>query len=244
MDTGKNGRNLKNGFIEIIQEKILSGELKPGDKLPPERELAQQLGISRGSVNQGILDLERMGFLRVVPRKGTFVTEYLSKGTPETLAAIMSYDSTLIDAALFRDFMDMRILIERECVRLACLRINTNSRHQIDERITRVFSATREELADALYEFHRCITRISGNAAYVMIFQSFEKMLRNLLEAHYSNEAELKKCLPMYDRLASAISQGDASSADAFILKILGLASDYTNMMLNAQQEENAHVGR
>lgn len=69
MQTGE-GKNLKASFINAMQAKILSGELKPGDRLPPERELAQQMGISRGSVNQGILDMERMGFLRIVPRKG------------------------------------------------------------------------------------------------------------------------------------------------------------------------------
>ena len=46
-------KSLKAGFVEIMEAKIFSGELKPGDRLPPERELALQLGISRGSVNQG-----------------------------------------------------------------------------------------------------------------------------------------------------------------------------------------------
>ena len=55
-------KSLKAGFVEIMEAKIFSGELKPGDRLPPERELAAQLGISRGSVNQGILDMARMGF--------------------------------------------------------------------------------------------------------------------------------------------------------------------------------------
>ena len=60
MQTGE-GKNLKANFINAMQAKILSGELKPGDRLPPERELAQQMGISRGSVNQGILDMGAHG---------------------------------------------------------------------------------------------------------------------------------------------------------------------------------------
>ena len=69
MQTGER-KNRKLSFIEIMKKQILSGERKPGDRLPPERELAAQLGFSRGSVNQGMLDLARMGFLRIVPRKG------------------------------------------------------------------------------------------------------------------------------------------------------------------------------
>lgn len=55
-------KNRRTSFMEIMKNRILSGELKPGDRLPPERELAEQLGFSRGSVNQGMLDLARMGF--------------------------------------------------------------------------------------------------------------------------------------------------------------------------------------
>lgn len=120
-------KSLKAGFVEIMEAKIFSGELKPGDRLPPERELALQLGISRGSVNQGILDMARMGFLRIVPRRGTFVADYVRNATPETLAAIMSYDSALVDSALFKDLMELRILVERECTRLACANLTPES---------------------------------------------------------------------------------------------------------------------
>ena len=131
--TAEKGRKLKKSFVDEMQSRILSGQLKPGDRLPPERELAEELGISRGSVNQGILDLERMGFLRVVPRKGTFVADYIKNATPLTIAAIMNYDSTMYDAELFRGFMDFRILVERECVRLACLHMDDASRQMLDD---------------------------------------------------------------------------------------------------------------
>ena len=51
-------KNRRTSFMEIMKNRILSGELKPGDRLLPERELAEQLGFSRGSVNQGMLDLD------------------------------------------------------------------------------------------------------------------------------------------------------------------------------------------
>lgn len=147
MQTGE-GKNLKANFINAMQAKILSGELKPGDRLPPERELAQQMGISRGSVNQGILDMERMGFLRIVPRKGTFVAEYVRRATPETLSAIMSYDSALIDSTLFRDLMDLRILVERECTRLACARLTPESLRLLQAHADAIYAAGRPGAAN------------------------------------------------------------------------------------------------
>lgn len=226
------GRKLKKSFVDEMQSRILSGQLKPGDRLPPERELAEQMGISRGSVNQGILDLERMGFLRVVPRKGTFVADYIKNATPLTIAAIMNYDSTLYDAELFRGFMDFRILVERECVRLACMRMDADSRRMLDELTERIYASEGEELTEALYRFHYSITQLSGNGAYAIVFQSFELLLRNMIEAHYSNRTELDKCLPLYGRLADALRRGSAREADGYLLQLLGMASDYLDRML------------
>ena len=176
-------KSLKAGFVEIMEAKIFSGELKPGDRLPPERELALQLGISRGSVNQGILDMARMGFLRSVPRRGTFVADYVRNATPETLAAIMSYDSALVDSALFKDLMELRILVERECTRLACANLTPESLETLQKRLAAVLAASDEDAAEEVYLFHKCITEISGNAAYAIVFQSFEKLIRNLIKS-------------------------------------------------------------
>ncbi|MGI5977677.1 MAG: FadR/GntR family transcriptional regulator [Candidatus Limivicinus sp.] len=233
MPVPENEKTLKNAFIEIIEGRILSGELRPGEKLKPERELAKELNISRGSVNQGILCLERLGFLKVSPRKGTFVADYLKEGSVNTLAAIMAYDSKLLDAGLFRDLMDYRILIERECVRLACKRINLKSRALIDEKMNSIYSADEKALPAAIYDYHHCLTEISGNAVYTIAFQSFEKMLRNLIEIHYSDRAEVKRDLPLYDALSDAIGCGDDREAVRIFDDIFKNASEYVAKALN-----------
>jgi len=235
--TTEKGRNLKKSFVDEMQSQILSGMLKPGERLLPERELAEQMGISRGSVNQGILDLERMGFLRVVPRKGTYVADYIKHATPLTIAAIMNYDSTLYDAELFRGFMEFRILVERECVRLACLRMNEASQQLLDELTERIYAAQGNELTDALYQFHYSITVLSSNPAYTIVFRSFELLLRNMMEAHYSDRAELEKCLPLYGHLADSLRRGDARESDRYLVRILGMASDYLDQMLRKKEE-------
>lgn len=229
-------KSLKAGFVEIMEAKIFSGELKPGDRLPPERELAAQLGISRGSVNQGILDMARIGFLRIVPRRGTFVADYVRNATPETLAAIMSYDSALVDSALFKDLMELRILIERECTRLACANLTPESLEMLQKRLEAVFAASAEDTADEVYLFHKCITEISGNAAYAIVFQSFEKMIRNLIKEHYKDPAEMSGTLPKLGQLTEAIARRDALEADRCMMAILGPASDYLNEYLKDKE--------
>ena len=236
----EDSRSLKAGFVEIMEARIFSGELKPGDRLPPERELAAQMGISRGSVNQGILDMARMGFLRIVPRRGTFVAEYVRNATPETLTAIMSYDSTLIDSALFKDLMELRILVERECTRLACAKLTPESLEELQKRLEAVLASSDEDAAEEVYLFHKCITEISGNAAYAMVFQSFEKMIRNLIKEHYKDPAELRGSLPKLGQLTEAIARRDALEADRCMLTILSQASDYLNEYLKGKEKGRA----
>ena len=72
--------SLRELFVQQLEHMILSGNLKIGEKLPPERELAQAMQVSRAVVNSGIADLERKGFLIIRPRVGTFVADYRKNG--------------------------------------------------------------------------------------------------------------------------------------------------------------------
>lgn len=231
-------KSLKGSFIEKLKAKILSGELKPGDKLPPEREIAKEIGISRGSVNQGILDLERMGFLRIVPRQGTFVAEYGNNATPETLAAIMTYDSAVINSRLFRDFMDFRILVERECSRLACIYLTPKKTDDLKEVTNILYSVREEDFTEAVFQYHKCIVEISDNKAYLMIFQSFEKMIRNLIAEHFKDSNEVEKSLPIFQELTNAIIRRDAYEADLLMHNLLGTASSYLNVCLKKNERK------
>ena len=79
-------------FVQQIENMILSGELEVGAQLPPARELSIQMGVSRPVISAGLIELEKLGFVEIIPRKGAFVCDYRRKGTVETLVAIMRYN--------------------------------------------------------------------------------------------------------------------------------------------------------
>lgn len=229
-------KNKKDSFADQLKTLILSGRIKVGDKLPPERELAENYGISRCSVNQGLLDLERAGFIRIEPRKGAYVAEYFENATPETLAAIMNYDADLVDRRLFTDLMEMRILVECECARLTCANRRGEVLDALHTSAERLFSADDESLVDAIYGFHRCVVRSTGNLAYALIFQSFETLLRRLISVRYSNRAELKRMLPKYVELVSALILGEAERASALMYDILKSGEGYLSEYLSTRE--------
>lgn len=90
---------------------ILSGKLKTGEKLPPERQLAEEMQVSRAVVNGGIADLQRMGFLIVKPRSGTYVADYRRTGTIETLLSIMKYNGGSLRNEEIRSIFEVRIAL-------------------------------------------------------------------------------------------------------------------------------------
>lgn len=117
--TSLKAESLKSLFVKQIEAKIISGELEPGDRLPPERELASQMGISRSIINSGILELASKGFVEIMPRKGTIVVDYKNEGTAQILTSIMNYNQEKFDIRLFNGMMDTRLLIEAESARCA-----------------------------------------------------------------------------------------------------------------------------
>ena len=87
-------------FVREIKRMILMGELKIGDRLPPERELAQKMGLKLTVVNSGIAQLQQMGFLKAAPRQAVYVEDYLTNGNIRTMMEMIDFTDHVIDEDL------------------------------------------------------------------------------------------------------------------------------------------------
>ena len=218
--------SLKEVCVQAILTKILSGDLQPGDKLPAERDLAEAMGVSRSSVNHGIVELEAMGFLTVEPRRGTVVNDYRRHPTPQSLAAVMRYSSVEMDRALFCDLMDTRLLIESECARLACRNIYESTLEKMRQMVDEL-AAEPADPTELLYQFHYRLVQASGNTIYSMIYRGFETVLRNLIRQHYSMRAEdIRESARLHRQLLDAIAAKDEAAAEQTARRILTQGSD------------------
>ena len=106
-------------FIKKMQEMILSGELPAHSRIPPERDLAKQMGISRSVVNTGIAILEYQGFLQVINRQGTFVADYKKTASIETLNAIMRLKGDVLTDHDIRSILEIGWALEKLTMRNA-----------------------------------------------------------------------------------------------------------------------------
>ena len=103
-------------FVQQIENMILSGELAIGEQLPPARELAGKMGVSRTVVTAGLVELEKLGFVEVKPRQGVYVCDYRRRGTMETLVAIMRYHGGALRKNEVRSLLETRDAMESMCI--------------------------------------------------------------------------------------------------------------------------------
>ncbi len=172
---------IKELFIEKIEGMILSGELKPGDKLPSERELSEQMKISKSIVHLGLEALERMGFVEIFSRSGTFVADFAENGNLETLNAIIRYNGGKLDKHMIVSIVELRSAIEGTALvklgsnhseeDMASLRIILD-----DIRILGEKNASISAQAQALAEFHYSICKLSQNLLFPLIMNAFRQV--------------------------------------------------------------------
>lgn len=88
------------------------GELKPGDKLPPAKELCELMGVSLTVVNAGMSELANNGFVETIPRRGTYIADYKKKGNAGTLSAIMRYNGGKLSSKEIRALCETRMALD------------------------------------------------------------------------------------------------------------------------------------
>lgn len=173
--------SLKDLFITELQNMILSGRLEIGEKLPPERELAESMHVSRAVINSGIAELEKKGFLIVRPRIGTFVADYHKNGSLDTLIAIMNYNGGILRNKEVKSILEARIMFMTVASEYAINNATdeelSNLSHYIDALST---TEDPEETASLMFDFSHGIACIGGNTLLPLFFVSFKDLVIRL----------------------------------------------------------------
>ena len=172
---------LRGSFVRKIQQKILSGELPIGSRLPTERELAEEMGVSRQVINSGITDLERYGFIKVVPRHGTYVADFRREGGISTLSAIMDFRGDSIREEEIRSILEVRWGLERMTLRNAMENASDEDIRSLSGPLEDIRKAeTPEEAAEAAFRFHQTMATIGSNTVLPLIYVSFRNVVVTL----------------------------------------------------------------
>lgn len=210
--------SLKELFVTELERKILSGDLKVGEKLPSERDLAASMQVSRAVVNAGIAEMEQKGFLLIRPRIGTFVADYRKDGTLDTLVSIMRYNEGSLAKNEIKSILELRVVL---VTLSASLCIQDVADNVIKDALLPILddvrqSSSNEELVDSTYRLYHELAFISGNALLPLIFVSFRDLVCRLW-LRYVNNYGRSSLVRSNEKLVSYLLERDLKGLEQYI---------------------------
>lgn len=199
-----------------IKEMILDGELVPGDRLPPEKELSERLGLSRSSMREAIKALEVIRVLDVRQGDGTYVTSL----EPRLLLEAMSFVVDLHDDASVLELFAVRRLLEPAATALAAARITPEIVETLRRQIHSVDENTSVEgLVAHDLEFHGAIVRLAGNSYLTTLLESLSgHTVRARVWRGLTEENSVTRTLAEHKAIVEALAIGDAPLAEALTI--------------------------
>ena len=199
-------------IISQLKHLITSGQLKPGDRLPAERLLAEKFGVGRSYVREAILKLEFYGLLKISPQSGTYVSGLSIKVLDNMLTDIIKFNKDDFNALI-----EARYYLELDAVRLAAER-------RTDEDITALQTALEEYEAkintgqDAVQEdmlFHIRIAQSTKNSVIgSMIFILIPDLIKNIIESKICGNDRGRKAIAEHQQIFQAILKNDIDAAE------------------------------
>lgn len=209
-------------IVEFLTAEIQAGRLRPGDRLKPERELAAQFGVGRGTLREALKALEALDVLELRHGLGIYVTE----PKPETLSRIFG---TLLSMQPGRgdDIMDARIALECQAVRLACRNARAGDVRRMDEALTALAEASARQdgarCAQHDHDFHSAIMESTGNSTFVFLYSAITGLLKRSHHerwlTHFSTEDAAETLDRVHRAILAAIKAGDEEQAAAAMME-------------------------
>lgn len=167
-------------IIDQIEGEIFNGYYEVGAPLPSERQMAEDLQVSRSSVHQAIKELVSLGLIIQKPRSANYVADYTKKGDLTTLNAIIHYHDKNYTPKLLKDIFATRQLIEQEILQNILLNSNHNFT-EIDESLTALLAQkTPEKQAQALAQFYHSLAQEADSMVLMMLLNNFQPLYLTL----------------------------------------------------------------
>ncbi|MBS76812.1 MULTISPECIES: FadR/GntR family transcriptional regulator [unclassified Variovorax] len=167
---------------EQIRREVALGTLKPGDRLPPEREFAEQLGVSRTAVREAMRSLENAGIVQC--QQGMGGGAFIRKRDSSTVTQAVG-DMVMLGQIPSHSVTEMRIILTEQAIRLACERATEEDFQAIEQDIDRAEELTlRGDFSRRnayITEFYRILAQATHNQVMVMLVESLSELTRALL---------------------------------------------------------------
>jgi GntR family transcriptional regulator, transcriptional repressor for pyruvate dehydrogenase complex len=203
--------------VATLQDMIRNGKMKVGAPMPPERELASELNVSRASLRQALSILATMGLISIRPGRGTFVREPHHGHAVGPSMASWHFTTRYSPAEVYQ----FRYIAESHATQLAAMRHTPAKLQEIQENLEGFRRATREaDIANYMridFEFHDLIIALSGNRILSDMHRSFAKVILASQHLPLTRRVTLWDAVVEHERIVEALTMNDPEGAGYYM---------------------------
>jgi len=198
-------------IVQQVEESIRKGAMKPGDQLPPERELAQQFGVSRTAVREAVKALREKGHVEAYPGRGTFITDGTSHAIKQSLDRLIRIGQPEGSGFL----AEVREILEPEIASLAAVRADAQDIAAMREPIAVMDEARKDSDAfiEADLDFHLALAEAAANPLILSLIDSIVGLLREQRMRIFLVEGGPERGQYHHKRILEAIEHHDPVGA-------------------------------
>jgi len=200
-------------IVQQVEESIVKGQLKPGDQLPAERELAQHFGVSRTAVREAVKTLREKGLVEAYSGRGTFVTSGSSQSIRQSLDLIsrISQQEGSVHLA------ELRAILEPEIAALAASRIEEQLLTTMRDAVSAMDLGLDDPDAyiEADLDFHLALAEAVENPLILSLLDSIVGLLRDQRSRIFNVDGGPERGQFHHKRILAAIERRDADAARA-----------------------------
>jgi GntR family transcriptional repressor for pyruvate dehydrogenase complex len=214
-------QNLKTQVYEIILNLIIEGKLKVGDILPPERELAEELGVSRTVIREAIKSLETRGVLKVTHGKGIEVSPITSH---DISYAFMLYLRRQKQKMPLKELLDLRCVLEPEITKIAVQEAKEEDIHRLEKIIQDMSNSKNniEEFDQCDLDFHLQITYMAKNIFFETIMEALIIPIRkNIMQISQTGKIDYERAYREHYDIFQSIKERNPEKAKQAMEKSL-----------------------
>ncbi len=195
-------------IMDLTTKYLLSGELKPGDKLPTEIQLAEKLGVGRNSVREAIKMLSSIGIIESRKGAGTFIVSTMNSSilNPLILSLVFAQGTS-------KELIELRLLLETGSAELALPNITETDIERLEEINNRLKQeANKEErdrkrLLDLDLAFHAELYKLAGNKLLFKVIEAVHTLFLSSIEKSVGSDPHL--AYTNHEMVIDAIKKGD-----------------------------------
>jgi GntR family transcriptional repressor for pyruvate dehydrogenase complex len=222
-------------IADSIEQVVAREQLGPGTQLPPERELAEMLGVSRPTVREALRLLQERGLVRMRVGSGTFVTDVPASSVADSIERFLVFGS-----CSYEELLTARRILEPDMAALAAERATPEDLTRLGELVEAIETACAsndvENYADVDASFHEALASATHNRLIVAIAHSFERVMREWIRA-VTEVLVAEEGARSHRLVYDALLAGDADRArEAMLIHMRTARSDLRDERLGARQ--------